>query len=108
MEDFAFYVLYAWDGGHIWFYVETSADGDVGAVECLLFGVVSSIRVGYTMFPFLIWVLGYRRDARHSTLELDELAQVETVDIGFQVVDILWQGNMIWCRQRESMVREGS
>jgi hypothetical protein len=95
MEDFAIDVLNARDRRNVWLHMQTSAHGDVGAVEGAL---VIAIRHVFDSVPPLVVFAAFtieRRDTHNSTVRVDMRCEAKMVDIGFKVQHVLRQRDVV-------------
>ena len=108
MNDFAFDMLDPRYFGHIWRDMEACAYGNMGAIERALLVPLEAIHVCDAVFP--LWILGlyYGFYIGDATFEFHEGCQVKALNIRLQIVYILRQRYMVWCRKRKSVVGEGS
>lgn len=77
------------------------------AVENTLFVVVLPVYVLDPVFPLGLGGLLQWCDAGDRASKLDEGRERKSIDIRAQILDILGQRDVVWCRERESMVGEG-
>jgi hypothetical protein len=81
MEDLAFDVLNARNGGHIGLHVESSTYCNMRAVEGALFSVIVLVLILYSMLPALVDRLVKWLDTGDAAPELDEGLQGKFVYI---------------------------
>lgn len=105
MENVSLDVLNAGNMRNVRLNMEPRANGNVRTVKnMLLFIFARLVHIAHSMGPRRVILEPV--DTNHGTVELDVWTQVESLDVRLQVIDVVWQGDVIGSSAWEAMVRE--